>query len=105
MFTFLLDLITEKGKGIHAYVAVSKAAFDRALTEPDHAAAFYFLATSAESFVELHERQPLSSDELEQNFKTFQADIQQLEDASTGSAENRLSVLNQIVKARIEYTR
>lgn len=105
MFTFLLDLTQEKGRGIHAYSAVAKAAFERAVTEPDHTAAFYFLATSAENFVDLHERQPLSSEELERNFDMFQADVEALEGAAEESAEKRLAVLNEIVKARIEQTR
>ncbi|PTQ72026.1 hypothetical protein [Celeribacter persicus] len=105
MFTFLLDLITEKGRGIHAYSAVAKAAFERALAEPDHAAAFYFLATSAETFVDRHERQPLSSEELEQNFMAFQDDIRALEAVAQDSKAEQLAVLNAIVKARIARTR
>ncbi|SFJ12188.1 hypothetical protein [Celeribacter neptunius] len=105
MFTFLLDLITEKGRGIHAYSAAAKAAFERALTEPEHAAAFYFLATSAENFVDLHERQPLSSEALERNFNAFQADIQALEKVAQDSPEKRLSVLNTMVKTRIAQSR
>jgi hypothetical protein len=104
MFNFLLDLITEKGRGIHAYSAVAKAAFERTLSEPEHAAAFYFLASSAENFVEMHERQPLSSKALEQNFEAFRADIQALEASLNGSIEKRLSVLNEVVKAHVERT-
>ncbi|WP_460272862.1 hypothetical protein [Celeribacter sp. ULVN23_4] len=105
MFTFLLDLITEKGKGIHAYVAASKAAFERALTEPDHAAAFYFLATSAENFVDRHERQPLSGEELDQNFDAFKADIEALDAAAQEPEAKRLAVLNEIVTAQIKHSR
>ncbi|MCA0044801.1 hypothetical protein [Celeribacter litoreus] len=105
MFTFLLDLTTEKGRGIHAYTAVARAAFERAVAEPDHAAAFYFLATSAENFVDLHERLPLSSEELEANFKAFEADIHALEESAGDSPENRIKVLNDIVVARIKKTR
>lgn len=105
MFTFLIDLITEKGRGIHAYAAVSKAAFEHVLLEPDHAAAFYFLATSAENFVDQHERQPLSSEELEQNYKVFQAEIQAFEDAAQDTPANRLAALNKLVETRIKQSR
>ncbi|MBU2890698.1 hypothetical protein [Celeribacter halophilus] len=102
MFTFLLDLVNEKGRGIHAYSAAAKAAYAKALSEPDHAAAFYFLATSAENFVDLHDRQPLSSEELEQNYKVFEAGINALEKVASDSSENRLAALNAIVKTRID---
>lgn len=104
MFTFLLDLITEKGRGIHAYGAAAEQAYARALSAPEHAAAFYYLATSAENFVDLHERQPLSSEDLAAHFEAFQGDIQALEAASDAPKEDRLSVLNDLVKARIERT-
>ncbi|MBU2867580.1 hypothetical protein [Pacificibacter marinus] len=105
MFTFLLDLLTEKGRGIHAYAAVAKVAFERAVSEPEHAAAFYVLATSAENFVDLHERQPLSSKALEQSFDAFRADVEAFEAASTGNAEQRLSVLTEVVKSNVQRTR
>jgi hypothetical protein len=105
MFTFLLDLVTEKGRGIHAYSAAAKAAFERALAEPENAAAFYILATSAENFVDLHERQPLSSKALEQNFDAFRADIEAFEAASKVGAEQRLSALNEVVRLNVERTR
>jgi hypothetical protein len=101
MFTFLLDLITEKGRGIHAYAAASKAAFARALEEPDHAAAFYFLATSAEHFVDLHERQPLSGEELDRNFTAFQDDIHALDAVAQADKAEQLETLNAVVTARI----
>ncbi|AJE48658.1 hypothetical protein [Celeribacter indicus] len=104
MFTFLLDLATEKGRSIHAYAAAAKAAYAQALKEPDHAAAFYYLATSAENFVDRHERQPLSSEEFEQTFMAFQADIHALEKTAEAPEGTRLSVLNEIVASRIERT-
>ncbi|MCA0918818.1 hypothetical protein [Pseudooceanicola nanhaiensis] len=101
MFAFILDTLKEQGRSILAYEAVAKKSFTKAVAEPQHAAAFYLIATSAESFAELHERMPMSKQDLEQSFEAFQKDIETLQAAyEAGEPETILAALNRVAAAR-----
>ncbi|KAA2312109.1 hypothetical protein DL237_14395 [Pseudooceanicola sediminis] len=101
MFTFILETLKDQGRGIHAYRSAAKSLFEKAAESPDNAAAFYILATSADTFVDRHERMPMSAHELEQTFDAFQADIMALQSAhDSDDAQAILATLNRIANAR-----
>lgn len=97
MFMSLIEELTEKGRGMHAYAATAKTAFAQASAHPDQAAAFYLLGKIAEEFVDLHERMPLSTEELNQFFGRYAAAAQALQDADDKQdAAGMLAALNAV---------
>ncbi|QUS36205.1 hypothetical protein [Falsirhodobacter algicola] len=101
MFTTILDILQDKGRGIHAYAAVARTAMKMAALHPEQAAGFYVLATTAETFVDLHERMPVSSQELAQAFAAFTDDVTALQEAyEGGDPATILAALNRIAAAR-----
>ncbi|QOL79552.1 hypothetical protein [Pseudooceanicola spongiae] len=105
MFTFILDTLKDQGRGIHAYRSAAKALFEKAAESPDNAAAFYILATSADTFVDRHERMPMSAHELEDAYNAFQADITALQAAhDSDDTKAILATLNRIANARARNT-
>lgn len=97
MFSTILETLAEQGNGIHAYRAVARLSYGKAVECPEQAAAFFLLATVAETFVDRHERMPLLSKETEESFKSFSDDLGELSEAyEGGDPETILVVLNRI---------
>lgn len=100
MFLSILDELTQKGRGIHAYGAAAKLAFAQAQAQPAAAAGFYVLGKIAEEFVDLHERMPLSTEALAQFFAHYEGVARTLETAhATGDAGKMLAALNAVCAA------
>lgn len=100
MFSNILETLTERGNSIHAYRAVARLAYQKAIDTPDQAAAFFLIATTAEAFVERHERMPLLSKNAEKTFATLRDDLEALGAAYEGGDPAAiLAVLNRISSA------
>ncbi|MBR9764883.1 MAG: hypothetical protein GYB53_15495 [Rhodobacteraceae bacterium] len=101
MFTPLLETLAEQGNGIHAYRAASQMSWQKAAEIPDHAAAFYLLATTIDAFVDRHERMPLMFAEVKQSFATLKQEIEALSAAyAAGDPAQILEALNKIAATR-----
>ena len=95
MFSVLTETLLDKGKGIHAYRACAELGYQSAAKNPDAAASFFLLARSAELFVEMNERMPITAKEIDSAFARFEQNVRRLELAwKTESDEAKLEALN-----------
>jgi len=99
MFHDLIDILTENGKGIHAYRAFASRALALAADaeRPERAAAYMLLANAADTFVQDNDRMPLSSADMARVFDEFQSHCTML-DAAEGAADH-LAALNRIARS------
>ncbi len=87
MFSFLTEILIKNGKGIHAYRACAERGYEAAGEKPDAAAAFFLLARSAEMFVDMNERMPITSKDIDAAFAQFQSNVEALDSAWTNGSE------------------
>jgi hypothetical protein len=100
MFDFMVKILAENGKGIHAYRLCAEAGYRAAKSDPAHAAALFLLAATADEFVEVNERMPVTTKEIEEAFARFSAHADRLGAAfSGGSDADRLAALNAVAGA------
>ena len=97
MFTFMLDVLREHGKGVHGYRNCVNEGLVAATRTPEQASPFFILATAAADFIESHERVPLSLTEAESAFVRYSGYVEQLEAAyEEGTATAMLSAMNAV---------
>lgn len=93
----LVNIIEEKGKGVHAYSECAKLAREHLKTPSDQSAAYFLLAFVAGRFADTYDDQPLLSQIAESEFEKFKSYVDQLENADkSDNSTQKLDTLNRI---------
>lgn len=100
MFTDLIKLIEDNGKGIHALRKCAEEAYRRSAADVERSAAWVLMAALAEGFIEANERMAVSTVHIQQQFDLMSANAKTLERAFAESdAANQLAALNTVASS------
>ncbi|SER84258.1 hypothetical protein SAMN04490244_103205 [Tranquillimonas rosea] len=96
MFEEFVQILNDMGRSIHAYQRCATQAYDKAGTDPDHAAAYLMIAMAAESFVARNERMPITADDVQAAYERFSGHVSRLQEAyETSGTDARMAALNE----------
>lgn len=99
MFAFLIDILNENGRSIHAYRLCAERGHAAMADHEDAAAAFFLLAQSAEGFADMNERMPIKAADIEAAYERFRGNVERLDAAWSGSDDSgKLAALNEVAR-------
>lgn len=103
MFAFLVDILNENGRSIHAYRLCAESGHAAMSNYEDAAVAFFLLAQSAERFADMNERMPISAADIDEAYETFLNNVERLDAAwSDGEDSGKLAAINEVARNAIQ---